>query len=328
MGRSIADDVEQLAPHQNASAKGQEGRQHQRWTTEEVSLLDQYHAAGMSFEDIAKQLSTQLPPGHNAASCSGIYFKLRRNEGTQPPGQSVSGSRWTGQEDTALRKYRAEGMKYEEIALQPLFKDRRDENACRGRHALVAKGPRETGWTKGQDELLRHYRDEKGMTWENVAKQFGNRAEATCRARHMKNLARAKAERAQLWSAPSSDEGKNPKKSRWTKEEDQLLRECRSAGMPLMDIATQLPHRSVHACTKRTRPLLDEDSEKPKGTRWTKEEDQLLREDDSAAMPWPDIAKHFPHRSLDALKRRIQRMRKQEQAGSTQPPESSSSDED
>ena len=110
---------------------------------------------------------------------------------------------------------------------------------------------------------------------------------------------------ATVVASPAEEHPRNLKKrAPWTAEEETLLLELRDQrGLPWDEIREFFPERSWVALRAKYQDLTEEaDGKKENLGYWTEEEKTLLVELVDANIPWEDIAKRFPERSIQALR--------------------------
>ena len=91
----------------------------------------------------------------------------------------------------------------------------------------------------------------------------------------------------------------------WTAEEEERLIALREKGLSYEQITKYLPGRTLETVRKRY-PRLTRDPSAPEGDRrdlWTTEEGELLVDLRNAGTSWDEVAKFFPKRNLQALKK-------------------------
>jgi hypothetical protein len=96
---------------------------------------------------------------------------------------------------------------------------------------------------------------------------------------------------------------------RWKAAEDEAVRSGVAAGESDVQMAVRLPGRSLCAIAGRKQQL------EPTYKWWTKEEDAVLRGSLESGKSWGQIAEQLPGRTRDAVKRRGEGMRRNEQKG-------------
>lgn len=90
----------------------------------------------------------------------------------------------------------------------------------------------------------------------------------------------------------------------WTSDEDELLLKLRGEGRPWAEIDEFFPERSWNGLSARYHRLIRDPSTVRNGKpeSWTKKETKLLLELVDLGLSWKEIAKHFPTRSVGALR--------------------------
>ncbi|KAK3683190.1 hypothetical protein LTR37_020475 [Vermiconidia calcicola] len=104
-----------------------------------------------------------------------------------------------------------------------------------------------TPWTPAEYEKLLHLRDEKGLQWEDIAKEFPDRPYSGVKGKY-------------FGRRPSGGD-----KQFYTEEEDVKLRRLRAEDLPWARIADAFPGRTIGSLQKRAYMLLDWDERARKG---------------------------------------------------------------
>lgn len=152
-------------------------------------------------------------------------------------------------------------------------------------------------WTLPEYQILID-RKKEGKSWENVAEKLPGRDADECRNRW---------ERRDRMGVPDPD-GRHP---HWHKEEEDILRDGRSAGYSFARIAESLPARSTAGCRTRWKEKF-EPPQKPEqppwfekeaeNRPWTQREDEQLKKLRKHDMSWTQIAMEHPARSKKMYK--------------------------
>lgn len=226
-----------------------------------------------------------------------------------------SHDRYTFEEDALLKKLYREGNSWQKItesfprrtpqALKRRLKIllERESQSESNPHLESLKSKDRDFWTDEQDEILVRLRLE-GSSWEDVvaALPLPERTANAARSRfqHLKENHNIK--------SPLRD------KSRYGSEEDQMILKLKGEGKSWSEIAEALPgpKRSDAALYIKYMRLiklhgLERAPTVARMIPWTPEEDQLLLELKKGGMPWPEVEKAFPQRTLESLKSRYLR---------------------
>ncbi len=149
-------------------------------------------------------------------------------------------------------------------------------------------------YTTEEDRLLKELKEEKGLSWENIAESFAEqfpRRTARALERHYGRFLRS--EPAQELARP------------YTLDEDQCLEVLKRRGLPWHEIVSYFPGRTVLGLKKRWNGYLKVELDLDRQiTNFTPEEDELLIRLKGQGLTWAEIVKSFKGRTLHGLQTR------------------------
>jgi len=323
-----------------------------QWTEEEDNILRQKHALGLDWEQCALHL-----PGRNWSGCKsrGRRLGLSASKGAAsvPRGGSVSTkvaapSLWTDEEEAILRQKHALGLDWAQCAQ---FIPGRTEGGCRNRgiklglstskevvpasqgQAMPLKIARSEPkvaapqqWTDKEEATLIQ-KHALGLDWAQCSEFLPGRSESGCRNRGIK-LGLPTPKKAESASQGGARPGSSAP-SKWTEEEDAILREKHALGLDWGQCAEFIPGRNEGGCRNRGNKLglatpdgVVSESQADRSTfvksgsssrggilpKWTEEEDEILREKQTLGLDWEQVAEYLPGRNERGCKNRWRRI--------------------
>ena len=166
----------------------------------------------------------------------------------------------------------------------------RNVKMCKGRMRRLLQNANpissNKAWTDPEIERLESLRI-AGKSWAEISLQLDGRTQNACQL-----------EWRLIRSNPETGSG-----SRWTEEEDAVLRSQRDAGSSWQKISRCLDGRSSNACEGRwIHKFNSEPRQRPPYPSWAPDEENLIRYLHSEGMSWEAISDHLPSRTTTACR--------------------------
>lgn len=253
--------IEGMEIHLDSSTRNES--EHQTTSSANATLHAEVERTTVSKEEISNTDPDTKVPAPSKIDARNI---LQRKE-TAPASSAQPPVEWTTAEEDILRKKKTAGLPWEKVAE---CLPGRSSKSCRKQYASLLKTTKRAPQSKSHvSPTVTHGSKRQPM---------------------VSNKPRVATVQGGSTSTRGQKKSRKPKKVEWTPQEDALICRRRANHIAWEHIAANLPGRGIKECQQRYHDILKirkaAASNEPKSSRWTRQEDAILRQHRARGLEW------------------------------------------